>query len=450
MNPKKLLLGSLVFFLFIAAKEIAVTDYLNLPAIPYEYNVTLPAYFTNSANPDDNTPATNPITNNGATLGRVLFYDKNLSLNRTVSCASCHKATEGFSDSRVLGVGFAGGTTGRHGMTLINARYYNNGRFFWDERAATLEAQVLLPLQDATEMGLTAAQISERVAAQPYYNQLFINAFGDNAVTNDRVSKALAQFVRSIVSYQSKYDIGRASVANRNNPFPNFTAQENQGKQLFLAPINIVNGVNVGGGGCAGCHNGEAFISVRPENNGLDATSTTDLGVGGVAPIRPNLIGAFKNSSIRNIELTAPYMHDGRFATLEQVVEHYNSGIQAHPNLSPPLRVNPNGPVIPVTLNFNATQKSALVAFLKTLTDNSTATEARWSNPFCQTNLSFTGTINAGTFQSSNEISVQNGSTTQIQSGNEVNFISGKSIILNPTFEVKAGSVFKAQIGGCN
>ncbi len=441
MNLKKLLLVSISFFLFIAAKEIAITDYLNLPAIPYEYNVTLPAYFTNSANPDDNTPATNPITNNGATLGRVLFYDKNLSLNRTVSCASCHKATEGFSDSRILGIGFAGGTTGRHGMTLINTKYYQNGRFFWDERAATLEAQVLLPLQDATEMGLTTAQISERVSAQPYYNQLFINAFGDNSVTNDRVSKALAQFVRSIVSYQSKYDIGRALVNNRNANFPNFTTEENLGKQLFLAPIPN------GGGGCAGCHNSEAFISLRPENNGLDATSTTDLGVGGVAPIRPNLIGAFKNSSIRNIELTAPFMHDGRFQTLEQVVEHYNSGIQAHLNLSPPLR-NPNG--TPVRLNFNATQKSALVAFLKTLTDNSTATEARWSNPFCSTNLSFSGTVTSGTFQSSNEISVQNGSTTQIQSGNEVNFISRKSIILNPTFEVKAGSVFKAQIGGCN
>lgn len=447
MNLKKLLIVSFVFFLFTAAKEIAITDYLNLPAIPYEYNVALPTYFTSSVVGINNTPPTNPITNNGATLGRVLFYDKNLSLNRTVSCASCHKASEGFSDSRVLGIGFAGGTTGRHGMTLINSKYYQNGRFFWDERAVTLEIQVLQPLQDATEMGLTATQISQRVSEQPYYNQLFINAFGDNTITNDRVSKALAQFVRSIVSYQSKYDIGRALTNGRNAPFSNFTAEENQGKQLFLAPINIVNGTNIGGGGCAGCHSTEAFISLKPENNGLDATSTTDLGVGGVAPVRNNLIGAFKNSSIRNIELTAPYMHDGRFATLEQVVEHYNSGIQAHPTLSPPLK-NPDG--TPVRLGFNTTQKNALVAFMKTLTDNSVATEARWSNPFCQTNLSFSGTVNSGTFQSSNEISVQNGTTTQIQTGNEVNFISGKSIILNPTFEVKAGSIFKAQISGCN
>ncbi len=139
-------------------------------------------------------------------------------------------------------------------------------------------------------------------------------------------------------------------------------------------------------------------------------------------------------------------MHDGRFVTLEQVVEHYNSGIQAHPNLSGILK-DANGN--PVRLNFSTAQKNALVAFMKTLTDNSVATEVRWSNPFCQTNLSFTGTINSGGFQSSNAILVQDGSSTQVQSGSTVNLISGKAIILNPSFEAKAGSVFKAQIGSC-
>jgi cytochrome c peroxidase len=249
----------------------------------------------------------------------------------------------------------------------------------------------------------------------------------------------LAQFVRSIVSYQSKYDIGRATVNNPNQAFSNFTIQENQGKQLFFTPIPQ------GGGGCAGCHGTEAFVSTRPENNGIDAISTTDLGVGGASsPIRQNLVGTFKNSSIRNIELSAPYMHDGRFATLEQVVEHYNSGIQAHPNLSGILK-DANGN--PVRLNFSTAQKNALVAFMKTLTDNSVATEVRWSNPFCQTNLSFTGTISSGGFQSSNSIFVQ--ATTQIQNSSTVNLESGKSIILNPSFEAKAGSVFKAQISTC-
>jgi len=439
MNLRKLVIGSVIFFLFVASKTITSADYLNLPFTPYEYNVSLPNFYANNVANIDNSPSTNPITNNGATLGRVLFYDKNLSINRTVSCSSCHRQSEGFSDSRTLSIGFAGGTTDRHGMTVLNARYYQRSRFFWDERAATLEEQVLQPLQNVVEMGLTAAQISERVAEQPYYNQLFINAFGNNTIDNDRISKALAQFVRSIVSYQSKYDIGRAAVNNPNQAFSNFTNQENQGKQLFFTSIPQ------GGGGCVGCHGTEAFVSTRPENNGIDATSTTDLGVGGASsPIRQNLIGTFKNSSIRNIELSAPYMHDGRFATLEQVVEHYNSGIQAHPNLSGILK-DTNGN--PVRLNFSTAQKNALVAFMKTLTDNSVATEVRWSNPFCQTNLSFTGTINSGGFQSSNSIFVQ--ATTQIQNSSTVNLVSGKSIILNPSFEAKAGSVFKAQISTC-
>ncbi len=439
MNLKKLVIGSVIFFLFVASKTITSADYLNLPITPCEYNVSLPNFYANNVANIDNSPITNPISNNGATLGRVLFYDKNLSLNRTVSCASCHKQSEGFSDSRTLSIGFTGGTTDRHGMTILNARYYQRGRFFWDERAVTLEDQVLQPLQNTVEMGLTAAQVSERVTEQPYYNQLFINAFGDNTISNDRISKALAQFVRSIVSYQSKYDTGRATVNNPNQAFSNFTIQENQGKQLFFTPIPQ------GGGGCAGCHGTEAFVSTRPENNGIDAISTTDLGVGGASsPIRQNLVGTFKNSSIRNIELSAPYMHDGRFATLEQVVEHYNSGIQAHPNLSGILK-DANGD--PVKLNFSAAQKNALVAFMKTLTDNSVATEVCWSNPFCQTNLSFTGTISSGGFQSSNSIFVQ--STTQIQNSSTVNLVSGKSIILNPSFEAKAGSVFKAQISTC-
>jgi len=234
MNLRKLVLGSVIFFLFVASKTLTTTDYLNLPVTPYEYNVSLPNFYANNVANIDNSPANNPITNNGATLGRVLFYDKNLSLNRTVSCASCHKQSEGFSDSRTLSIGFTGGKTDRHGMTILNARYYQRGRFFWDERAATLEDQVLQPLQNTVEMGLTAAQISERVAEQPYNNQLFINAFGDNTINNDRISKALAQFVRSIVSYQSKYDIGRATVNNPNQAFSNFTIQENQGKQLFF------------------------------------------------------------------------------------------------------------------------------------------------------------------------------------------------------------------------
>ncbi|MFT6880837.1 MAG: cytochrome c peroxidase, partial [Arcticibacterium sp.] len=264
---------------------------------------------------------------------------------------------------------------------------------------STLEEQILQPFQDPIEMGLTEAQISERVAAQPYYGELFSNAFGDGNITNERVAMALAQFVRSIVSFQSKYDTGRAMVNAPGANFPNFTALENQGKQLFLRPLNN------GGAGCFGCHTTEAFVSANPgpQNNGLDAVSTTDLGAGETFPQNALFAGRFKTSTLRNIALTAPYMHDGRFTTLEEVVEHYNSGIQNHPTLSAAL-ANPDG--TPVRLNLNETQKSTLVAFMKTLTDDSIATEAKWSNPFCETNLCLEGNVDSGVFESSNSISI--------------------------------------------
>jgi cytochrome c peroxidase len=382
MKIKSIGIGLVLFFLFTAATSSTFFIDPTLPATPYDYSVNVPAHFLTPSGPNatsvvsfDNIPAANPITNDGATLGRVLFYDTNLSSNRVVACASCHKQNAGFSDPSVLSSGFAGGFTRRHSMTLINSRYYQRGRFFWDERAATLEAQVLQPFQDPVEMGLTLATLTQRISEQPYYATLFANAFGDNTVTTDRVSKALSQFVRSIVSYSSKYDIGRVQVNTQNLNFPNFTAQENQGKQLFLAPIAN------GGGSCIACHTSESFNAPPPgpENNGIDAISTTDLGAFEALPQTAIFRGRFKTSTLRNIELTAPYMHDGRFQTLEQVVEHYNSGIQAHPTLSNALKdINGN----PVRLNFTTAQKAALVAFLKTLTDNSIATEAKWSNPF--------------------------------------------------------------------
>jgi cytochrome c peroxidase len=342
---------------------------LNLPSQVFNYAMPgLPTFYSMQPTVGaDNTPAANPVTNAGATLGRVLFYDKNLSKNRTISCASCHQAAHGFSDPEILSKGFEGGNTGRHSMALANARYYNNGRFFWDERANTLEDQVLRPIQDEVEMGLTLNEAMQRIGAQKYYPLLFKNAFGDEQITADRTSKALAQFVRSMVSYTSKYDLGRAQVNNPNDPFPNFTTQENNGKQLFFAP-NI---------GCAACHGTDAFVGPGPRNNGLDAT-TIDRGIG-LTNNDPALDGAFKTTSLKNIALSAPYMHDGRFKTLEEVIEHYNSGVKNHPNLSPPLRLPDNGVR---RLNLNQNQKDALVAFLKTLSDPTMLGDEKFSTPF--------------------------------------------------------------------
>lgn len=347
---------------------------LNLPASPFNYaNPTLPAYIT--APPIQaqiNTPANNQITNNGATLGRVLFYDKNLSINNSVSCGSCHKQVNAFSDTEVKSKGFNGGSTGRHSMPLTNAKYYPNGRFFWDQRAATLENQVLTPIQDAVEMGMTLTQLETKLRSLPYYTSLFTKAFGDATITSNRISLALSQFVRSIVSFESKYDAGRSTFpANPAPPpnaaFPNFTLGENRGKEIFLGPI----------GGCAPCHGSETFTAPQEKNNGLDL-ATIDRGFGAVIN-NTSLDATFKVGSLRNVELTAPYMHDGRFASLEQVVEHYSTGVKDHPNLSPQLRL-PNGQ--PRLINLTPQDKAALVAFMKTLTDLNVTIDVKYSNPF--------------------------------------------------------------------
>lgn len=355
-------------------QEDPVAKYLNLPNTPFNYvNPALPAYL--QAPPIQaqiNTPATNAITDWGATLGRVLFYDKALSKNNTISCASCHNQKLGFSDTAKLSRGFNGGLTGRNSMSLIMAKYYPNGRFFWDQRAATLEQQVLIPIQDMVEMGVTLDTLVKKVQTQPYYPSLFTKAFGNTTINSDLISKALSQFVRSIVSYQSKYDAGRSTLPPAPAPppnaiFPNFTAQENRGKEIFLSPI----------GGCAPCHGSESFTAPGEKNNGLDAV-VTDLGFGAVTN-NPADRGLFKVTSLRNVELTAPFMHDGRFKTLEEVVEHYNSGVKNHPNLSPQLRL-PGGQ--PRLLNISPADKAALVAFLKTLTDANISNDVKFSNPF--------------------------------------------------------------------
>lgn len=346
---------------------------LNLPATPFNYaNPALPGYM-NAPNivGQINTPPGNPVTDNGATLGRVLFYDKNLSANNTVSCASCHKQASAFSDPLVKSQGFNGGLTNRHSMGLTNAKYYPNGRFFWDQRAATLEDQVLTPIQDPVEMGMTLTALETKLKNIAYYPPLFTKAFGDGSITSARISAALSQFVRSIVSYQSKYDAGRSTLPPGPQPpnasFPNFTASENRGMQIFMT----------GAGGCVPCHGSETFTAPQEKNNGLDLT-TTDRGFGLVVN-NVALDATFKVGSLRNIELTAPYMHDGRFATLEQVVEHYSSGVKNHPNLSPQLRL-PNGQ--PRLGNFTAQEKADLVAFLKTLTDVNLIADVKYSNPF--------------------------------------------------------------------
>jgi cytochrome c peroxidase len=339
---------------------------LRLPETPYHYaTVELPAHFrTPLARALDNTPRDNPVTNAGATLGRVLFYDTRLSANNTVACASCHHQKHAFADPNRFSKGFEGKFTDRHAPTLVDVRYYQRGRFFWDERAATLEAQVLKPIQSKVEMGQELPKLAAILAKDEHYPGLFKQAFGDDKITSDRLAQALAQFVRSLVSYRSKYDEGLAKARVTHLDFENFTSEENHGKHLFLDHCAICH-VSVG----QSAH----FFTNRPLNNGLDADARTGDGGVGDLTLNPRHVGLFKSPSLRNVAVTGPYMHDGRFDTLEKVVEHYSKGVQQHPNLDGRLR-RPR--------NFTRSQQAALVAFLKTLTDTQFITDPKYSDPF--------------------------------------------------------------------
>jgi cytochrome c peroxidase len=354
--------------------EQIVAKVLNLPAMPFNYaNVQMPAHFQNPAIRNaDNANFDNPLTDAGATLGRVIFYDKMLSANNTVACASCHHQANSFTDVLTFSKGFENGLTTRNSMSLANARFYQPGSFFWDERAATLEDQVLMPIQHPVEMGMTLDSVEARLARQEHYKILFRRAFGDESITRVRVSKALSQFIRSMVSYQSRYDAGLTALGRTPAPgdrFASFTNDENDGMQLYQQH-------------CASCHGTELQIANQARNNGLDVVYT-DNGKGDITKNAADN-GKFKTPSLRNAALTAPYMHDGRFGTLIEVVRHYNNGIQNHPNLDPRLRVPPQGPNPgqPIRLNLNQQQQDQLVAFLNTLTDNTFINDPKFSDPF--------------------------------------------------------------------
>ncbi len=327
-----------------------------------DYSVTsLPLWFRTAViSAMDNTPVDNPITNDGAELGRVLFYDARLSHNDGTSCASCHIQENSFTDPNKLSEGFEGGLTGRHSMSLANAKFYDSGKFFWDERADTLEDQVLMPIQDSVEMGSDLSQLTSELQATDYYPVLFERAFGDSQVTSERMGAAMAQFVRSMTSYQSEFDQALAA----GTPGPGGRTPDFAAVASIEDPVAASNGHATFAQNCAGCHQTQAQVGDGAKNIGLDATNT-DEGAGN---------GTFKVPSLRNIAERGGYMHDGRFTTLEEVIEFYSNGIQDNPNLTRPLQ--PGG------LGFSESEKSDLLAFLETLSDDSFLTSELFSNPF--------------------------------------------------------------------
>lgn len=335
---------------------------LVLPETPYSYGTdTFPSHFNLPPLSFINS-IQNPITNDGATLGRVLFYDRKLSVNNAISCGSCHLQSKAFSDPGQFSSGFEGGKTGRNSMAIENTRY--SFRFFWDHRATYVEGQVLMPIQNNVEMGMNLADLVTKLKGVDYYPSLFQKAFGSTDITVDKISNALGQFVQSLTTYRSKYDIGKQ------NGFVDFTTLENDGMTLYLS--GTIN--------CNQCHTTANFYDTSTLNNGLD-TVYTDNGRGLITG-DPLDNAKFKVPSLRNIEVSGPYMHDGRFNTLEEVVEHYNSGIKQHPNLDDRLTTTGTTGGTPKQYGLTAYQKASVVAFLKTLTDQSFLTDVRFSDPF--------------------------------------------------------------------
>ena len=332
----------------------------------------------------DNTAA-NPITDKTASLGRVLFYDKNLSTNNTIACASCHKQEFAFGDTATTSLGVENGRTIRHSMRLINTRYAIETKFFWNERAASLEAQTTMPIVDHLEMGFSGqtgrgnlTSLITKLNGIGYYKELFKLAYGDATITEARMQTALAQFIRSIQSFDSKYDVGRAQAPNDGAPFPNFTAQENAGKTLFLTPpIFNGNSERIGGGfGCQGCHQAPEFdIDPNSRNNGfIGVIGSTQIDLDNTRS--PSLRDILNASGVAN----TPFMHTAVPVNIRQVLAHYNSIAAATRNTNLDPRLKPNN--IGQNLQMTPAEIDAMVAFLRTLTGKDVYTNKKWGNPF--------------------------------------------------------------------
>ncbi|AZQ62676.1 cytochrome-c peroxidase [Flammeovirga pectinis] len=322
-------------------------------------------------------PETNPLTVKGVELGRMLFYDKQLSRDHTISCGSCHIQEKAFTDGLAKAEGIHGLIGDFSSMSTTNLMW--NSHFFWDGRAASIEEQALDPIENPLEMDLTLEEAVDRISIDDKYTNLFKLAFGSSEVTADRIGKAIAQFERTLISSNSKYDQYIKGSYQ-------LTAEEKLGMDLFLThPI----AGELRGGNCGDCHLGVLTsgdpLSFRGfHNNGLDDDTTIKEGLMAVTKNRFDE-GKFKAPTLRNIALTAPYMHDGRFSTLEEVLEHYDQHIKNSYTLDPLISEASNEPIFPgdpIKLHLTTTEKEAIITFLHMLTDNDFITNPAFSDPF--------------------------------------------------------------------
>lgn len=328
---------------------------------PTPYEVIRPSWF-----PPPILPANNPLSEQGVLLGRKLFYDPILSGDSTQSCASCHNQAYAFTDNgKRFSEGIDGLQGNRNAMTIVNFAYNPERKFFWDGRSYGLAAQALGPVPNPIEMHLSWAEAEQRLLRSRMYKKDFYAAFGIFDYTKEHVAKALEQFMLSIVSYQSRYD-----DVVKYGPFYNLTGltpSEANGFQIF----------NSEQGDCFHCHHidNKQLTDNLFHNNGLD-TTFLDLGLGGFT-LNPNQYGKFKTPSLRNIEFTYPYMHDGRFQTLDQVMLHYSFEVKPSSTVDPLMKKLAQGGV-----QLNPQKRADVIAFMKTFTDTAFLNNPAYSNPF--------------------------------------------------------------------
>jgi len=325
-------------------------------------------------------PEDNPLTKEAVELGRQLFYEPRLSANGKVSCSTCHIQRLAFTDGRTTSIGVSGKPLTFNSMSLANLMW-GPQRFFWNGRAATLEAQVLVPLQHADEMAQDdLGRLVAQLAADTSYRKLFEAAYGK--ITSANIARALAAFERTLISSNSRYDqFLRGELT--------LDPQEELGRKLFMAHPDVK--VSLRGANCIDCHSqfltsGSSARYDGFSNNGLDDEAHLQPGLQAVTG-NPAHRGLFKVPSLRNIALSAPYMHDGRFNTLEEVLDHYDSGIKNSSTLSPLIVEADNRGAAAarrISLHLTAAEKAAIIAFLHTLTDRDFVTEERFSDPFAR------------------------------------------------------------------
>ncbi len=311
----------------------------------------------------------NPLTVEGVKLGRMLFYEKRLSKDNSISCGSCHSQASAFSDTARFSKGVEGKIGGRQAMAVFNMAW-NTNEFFWDGRAHLLRDQSLGPIENPVEMDEELDNVIAKLSQDQEYKDQFTRAFGSSEITATKMSLAMEQFMNSIVSVNSKYDrflVGADSL----------TESEERGRTLFFAEFNP-GFPDLSGADCAHCHAGKPFENDLYMNNGLDSDQDMqDMGRMEVT-MDPQDKGKFKVTSLRNIDLTPPYMHDGRFQTLEEVIDHYNNGLKQSSTIDPALEYTRSSG----GLGLSAQDKADLIAFMKTLTDDDLMTNEAYSDPF--------------------------------------------------------------------